>query len=59
VRCLTCYKEIPYSLDHYFCGYAWYAQYCEDCCPGELDGMECSDIECYEKKTGKKYEDTN
>jgi len=57
--CLTCMKKIEDGgIDHMFSGYGFCVRYCAECCPGEVDGTECSDIECYEKKTGKKYEET-
>ena len=57
--CLTCNKTLGDSgiMDHMFCGYGFCFYYCAECCPGEADGSKCSDIECYERKTGKQYEE--
>ncbi len=29
------------GIDHYFSGYAFYAQFHPGCCPGSLDGLNC------------------
>ncbi len=56
--CFECGRSLKNpGLDHMFSGYGFCVQYCPECCPGEVDGSECSDIECYERKTGKKYEE--
>ena len=59
--CFECNKVLSHeeqnSMDHLFAGYGFCVQYCPECCPGEVDGSECFDIECYERKTGKKYEE--
>lgn len=46
--CDKCNKQITIDEAHIFAGYGYYIGFCQDCCPGELDGSECS--KCEEKE---------